>query len=451
MNKKTTKYRLEIMKPIYIYNTNILDTNYQLIVQQCHCISSIKKGAGLAAEISRKLPYADFYSKREKDSVPGTIEVVGRGKKRFVCAMYAQFQPGKSTKEPREKWFKLCLDKINKIKNLREIAFPYQIGCGLAGGLWDNYKTMIEKFAFRSKAKVYIVCLDFPTEKIREQPFIDWLNHKIINDSDIEMSWLKEMYKKYHEDLTQNIEEESSDEKGDTSHNYTWANMSLEDYTMKNTPNNWEDFFKSQSEVISEISTYLIGESRIASIYPEIGNVYRMFNLTSPKDIKVLILAQDPYFSNAGEAVGVAFSVPKNVTVPPSLRNIYKELESDGFKVKNKKNGDLTKWCQQGVFMLNTALTVRAHEAGSHLKKWNEKFTVNLVKYLDAVCESLVIILWGGFAQSFNKYFGEKHRKIMSAHPSPLSANKGFYGSKPFSRANDILKKKGRGEIDWNL
>lgn len=445
------------MKPVYIYNQNILNTKYQLIAQQCHCNSKIKKGAGLAAKISKKLPYADFYVNRKKDSVPGTIKVVGKGKKRWVCAMFAQFQPGKcdnkETSEVREAWFKSCLDKIGKIKNLREIAFPYKIGCGLAGGDWNSYKTMIEKFAFCHKIKVYIVCLEYPIEKIREQPFLDWLNFEIISNPNLDTTWLKEMYGLYHDYLHCRIEDNDSEETRDIqTPTDSWAITSLEDYTTNNIPKGWENFFREQLDngVISSISTYLVGESRKTEIYPELFNVYKMFNLASPDEIKVLILGQDPFISK-GEAIGIAFSVPSGVKVPPSLRNIYKEMENDGFIVKDKKKGDLTKWCKQGVFMLNTALTVGAHESGSHLKKWNDKFTVNLMKYLDDNCNPLVIILWGAFSQSFGKYFGERHRKIISPHPSPFSAKKGFFGSKPFSRANGILSKTNRLPIDWNL
>lgn len=446
------------MKPVYIYNTNILDTNYQLIAQQCYCDASIKKSAGLAKEISEKFPYADFYSKRKRDSAPGTIEVVGGKGKRWICAMYAQFKPGKNKdSEKREKWFKSCLLKISKIKSLKEIAFPYKIGCGLAGGDWDFYRRQIEKFAScYTTIKVYIVCLEYPIEKIREQPFLDWLCFEIITKDNIETGWLKEMYGKYYDYIHCSIEEENSeccDESLDNEFSKdTWSTISLEDYTINNIPKGWEDFFKTNLDngVISDISTYLVGETRKTEIYPEIFNVYKMFNLASPDDIKVLILGQDP-FHGKGEAMGVAFSVPEGITVPPSLRNIYKELESDGFTIKDKKKGNLTRWCDQGVFMLNTSLTVRAHEPGSHLKKWNEKFTVNLMEYLNKVCNPLVLILWGAYAQNFGKYFGDKHRKIMSPHPSPLSASKGFFFSKPFSRANKILTEKGREPIDWNL
>jgi uracil-DNA glycosylase len=450
----TTNNHQESMKPVYIYNKNILDTKYQLVAQQCHCVAAIKKGAGLAKEIAQKFPYADFYSKRIKDSNPGTIKVVGGKGKRWICAMFAQFHPGKNKgSENREKWFKMCLAKISKIKNLHEIAFPYKIGCGLAGGDWNFYRSQIEKFAHvHDNIKVYIVCLEYPIEKIREQPFLDWLCFEIVTKDDIETDWLKKMYDKYHNYLHNAEEENSESSNVQETSNDNWSNISLEDYTINNTPRGWEDFFNVNLEngVIPKISTYLVGESRKTDIYPEIFNVYKMFVLVPPEDIKVLIIGQDPYHGQ-GEAMGISFSVPDGVTVPPSLKNIYKELENDGFTVKNKKKGNSIKWCEQGVFMLNTSLTVRAHEAGSHLKIWNDNFTINLMKYMNENCEPLVLILWGAFAQNFSKYFCDRHRKIMSPHPSPFSAHKGFFGSKPFSRTNKILANKGRDTIDWNL
>ena len=263
------------------------------------------------------------------------------------------------------------------------------------------------------------------------------------------------MYEKYYDYLHQAEEEENNTslcESPVIECNDSWCTVSLEDYTINNIPTGWESFFKTNLDngVIPAISTYLVGESRKAEIYPEIFNVYKMFNLISPAEIKVLIIGQDPYHGK-GEAMGISFSVPEGVAVPPSLRNIYKELENDGFTVKDKKKGNLTKWGCQGVFMINIALTVQAHEPGSHLTKWGDTFTVNLMKYLNNTCKPLVIILWGGFAQNFSRYFDDRHRKIMSPHPSPFSAHKGFYGSKPFSRANKILVEKGRGVIDWNL
>jgi uracil-DNA glycosylase len=234
---------------------------------------------------------------------------------------------------------------------------------------------------------------------------------------------------------------------------YTWSNSSLLEYTQTFIPKGWEEIFNTMldedSGIIQEVSDLLSVEAQQYEIFPPMHLVYHIFERLEPKDIKVILIGQDPYI-NDGEAMGISFSVPDKIKVPPSLGNIFTELKADGFTVENPKCGDLSAWCDQGVFLINTALTVRAHESGSH-KFWLESFTPTLLRWLDRVCQPCVVIMWGNSAQAFDKFFGARHKKIKNVHPSPLSAHKGFFGSKPFSSANKMLKSLRRGQIDWSL
>ncbi|HEY0246475.1 MAG TPA: uracil-DNA glycosylase [Mucilaginibacter sp.] len=187
-------------------------------------------------------------------------------------------------------------------------------------------------------------------------------------------------------------------------------------------------------------------------IYPKGSDIFNAFWKTPFKDVKVVILGQDPYHG-PNQAHGLSFSVQKGVAVPPSLQNIYKELATDipGFKIPN--TGDLTEWAEQGVLLLNATLTVRATEAGSHQKKGWEKFTDTVIKKISDERKGVVFILWGNYAQSKSVLIDEsKHLVIKSTHPSPLAVGRGgFFGSRPFSRANAYLEKQGEKPIDWQI
>ena len=173
-------------------------------------------------------------------------------------------------------------------------------------------------------------------------------------------------------------------------------------------------------------------------------------HLTSFADTKAVIIGQDPYH-NDNQAHGLCFSVKPQVAVPPSLQNIYKELHDDlGLKVPN--HGYLVKWAEQGVLMLNAVLTVQAHQAGSHRRLGWEQFTDRIITLLNDRKDPIVFILWGAFAQSKEKLITNPiHLVIKSAHPSPLSAYGGFFGSKPFSKTNEFLIKNGKTPIDWQI
>jgi len=186
-------------------------------------------------------------------------------------------------------------------------------------------------------------------------------------------------------------------------------------------------------------------------IYPKGSDIFNAFWKTPFTDLKVVILGQDPYHG-ANQAHGLSFSVQKGITPPPSLKNIYKELKTDipGFEIP--ATGDLTHWAEQGVLLLNATLTVRESSPASHQKKGWEEFTDKVIKTISDKKEGIVFILWGAYAQAKAELIDKtKHHIIKSPHPSPFSADRGFFGSKPFSKTNEILKKEGKKEIDWQI
>jgi uracil-DNA glycosylase len=198
-----------------------------------------------------------------------------------------------------------------------------------------------------------------------------------------------------------------------------------------------------------ELTDFVKSEYQKSTVYPPAKFIFNAFELTPFDKVKVVIIGQDPYHG-VNQANGLAFSVNEGVQVPPSLMNIYKEIRSDLDQGTKNKNGNLENWARQGVLMLNATLTVRAHTAGSHQNRGWERFTDAVIKTLSDQKENLVFILWGGYAQKKGKIIDEnKHLVIKSAHPSPLSAYNGFFGSKPFSQANAYLIFTGRDPINW--
>ena len=186
-------------------------------------------------------------------------------------------------------------------------------------------------------------------------------------------------------------------------------------------------------------------------IYPKGTDIFNAFKQTPFDDLKVVILGQDPYHG-ANQAHGLSFSVQKGITPPPSLKNIYKELATDipGFKIPT--HGDLTEWAEQGVLLLNATLTVRDSSPASHQKKGWEEFTDQVIKTISDQKEGVVFILWGAYAQAKAELIDKsKHFIIKSPHPSPFSADRGFFGSKPFSKTNEILVNEGKKPIDWQV
>ena len=194
----------------------------------------------------------------------------------------------------------------------------------------------------------------------------------------------------------------------------------------------------------------VLEEYRSRQIFPNPDDIFNAFHLTPLKDVKVVILGQDPYH-NDGQAHGLCFSVKPDVEVPPSLVNIYKELQDDlGCRIPN--NGYLVKWAKQGVLMLNTVLTVRAHHANSHRGIGWEQFTDAVIRAVDAQDRPIVFLLWGRPAQMKKSMLhNPKHLILEAPHPSPLSAYRGFFGCKHFSQTNAFLEKNGLAPIDWQI
>ncbi|MCC9043985.1 uracil-DNA glycosylase [Myroides sp. M-43] len=220
---------------------------------------------------------------------------------------------------------------------------------------------------------------------------------------------------------------------------------------MKIQASGWNTYLKEEisSPYFKTLMQTVDSLYEISMVFPPKEEVYKAFDLVDFKDVKVVIIGQDPYHG-AFQANGLSFSVSKGVKLPPSLQNIYKELESD-LGIRNL-NGDLSKWAEQGVFLLNATLTVEEKKAGSHQRIGWEKFTDGVIEQLSKHRENLVFILWGSYAQKKGKTIDRtKHLVIETVHPSPLSVYRGFFGSKPFSKTNDYLASKEVKIIDWSV
>lgn len=205
-----------------------------------------------------------------------------------------------------------------------------------------------------------------------------------------------------------------------------------------------------KSAYFQDLKAFLLEEKKQYQVYPPGPLMFSAFNRTPFKAVKVVILGQDPYHG-PGQAEGLSFSVPEGVPVPPSLRNIYKELFDD-LGIPPKKHGHLGSWAQQGVLLLNAVLSVRAHSPGSHRDKGWERFTDAAIMALNERRERLVFMLWGNFARSKASLISsEKHLTLEAAHPSPFSAYNGFLGCRHFSRANQYLEDFGITPIQWEL
>ena len=218
------------------------------------------------------------------------------------------------------------------------------------------------------------------------------------------------------------------------------------------TLTDWNPILRSEFEESywGELQTFVANERQQHTVYPPHKDVFRALHLTSHANTKVLILGQDPYHG-PGQANGLAFSVHDGVKIPPSLSNIHKELEAD-LGIPRPAHGNLEPWATAGVLLINATLTVRAHDAASHQKHGWETFTDQVIRAVDAKPERVVFILWGATARKKKQLINsERHVVIESPHPSPLSAHRGFFGSKPFSQANAALTAAGLAPIDWTL
>ncbi|SDI05573.1 uracil-DNA glycosylase [Proteiniclasticum ruminis] len=213
--------------------------------------------------------------------------------------------------------------------------------------------------------------------------------------------------------------------------------------------NSWDELLQEevQKPYFQKLLQFLEKEYTEKTVFPKKEEIFRAFQMTPVEKVKVVILGQDPYHGE-NQAEGLAFSVRKGEKIPPSLRNIYKELESD-LAIKSPDHGSLLSWAEEGVLLLNTVLTVEKGKANSHQKKGWEVFTDHVIKKMGAQERPVVFFLWGNAAISKKKLIEKHHKIIESVHPSPLSARRGFFGSKPFSEANEFLMKTGQSSVKW--
>lgn len=212
----------------------------------------------------------------------------------------------------------------------------------------------------------------------------------------------------------------------------------------------WKSVLKDEfgKDYFNQLTDFVRSEYLNAKVYPPAKLIFNAFNNCSFDDVKVVIIGQDPYHG-PGQANGLCFSVGEGIKMPPSLVNIFKEIEADLGK-PIPVNGSLERWAQQGVLLLNATLTVRASSPGSHQNKGWEEFTDSAINELNKAKENLVFILWGAYAQKKGEIIDEgRHFVIRSPHPSPFSVHRGFFGSKPFSKTNQFLADKGIATIDW--
>lgn len=216
--------------------------------------------------------------------------------------------------------------------------------------------------------------------------------------------------------------------------------------------NEWDAILKDEFEkdYYIKIRKFLANEYRSRTVYPDMYDIFNALKYTSFSEVKAVIIGQDPYHE-PNQAHGLSFSVQKGVEIPPSLVNIYKELEDD-LGIKPPSHGNLVTWAKQGVLLLNATLTVRAHEANSHAGIGWQIFTDRVISLLNESPSPIAFLLWGANARRKKELItNRKHFIIESAHPSPLSAYRGFFGSRPFSKINQFLERNGRTPIDWHI
>lgn len=219
-----------------------------------------------------------------------------------------------------------------------------------------------------------------------------------------------------------------------------------------NIPDSWHTHLSDEFEkpYFEQLAHFVDGEREQYTVFPPEPEVFSAMNLTPYENVNVLLLGQDPYHDD-NQAHGLCFSVRPGIKPPPSLMNMFKELQSDvGFSIPN--NGYLVPWAEQGILMLNAVLTVRAHMANSHKNHGWETFTDAVIRSVNAKESPVVFVLWGNYAQKKQALIDTtRHTIVQSAHPSPLSARNGFFGSRPFSTINKTLREAGKSEIDWQL
>lgn len=222
---------------------------------------------------------------------------------------------------------------------------------------------------------------------------------------------------------------------------------------MVNFNNDWDKILDGEfdKDYYVRLKQFLINEYKTCRIYPSMYDIFNAMKLTAYNDVKCVIIGQDPYHGE-GQAHGLSFSVRQGVAPPPSLLNIFKEIKNDVGIDNSGKHGDLTKWAENGVLLLNSVLTVRANQPRSHRGMGWEQFTTEIITLLNKREKPMVFLLWGNDAKQKMSYItNPNHLVLTSAHPSPLSAYNGFFGCRHFSKSNEFLRKNGLEEIDWSI
>ncbi len=222
---------------------------------------------------------------------------------------------------------------------------------------------------------------------------------------------------------------------------------------MVNFNNDWDEILDGEfdKDYYVRLRQFLINEYKTCKVYPSMYDIYNAMKLTAYNDVKCVIIGQDPYHGE-GQAHGLSFSVRQGIAPPPSLVNIFKEIYNDVGIDNSGKHGDLTKWAENGVLLLNSVLTVRANQPRSHRGMGWENFTTEIITLLNKREKPMVFLLWGNDAKQKMSYItNPNHLVLTSAHPSPLSAYNGFFGCRHFSKANEFLRKNGLEEIDWSI
>ena len=380
----------------------------------------------------------------------------------FVLVFFSQKYSGAANKEKedsmtqRQMWLACCIRNLDSVKNIKEIVFA---DAHIRDELAHQFKSMIGVWMTEHpKIKVSVSITDESSdiESVDVNTKLALLDelyyhpdfHDSIRDWVLEKTQVCQCLEKFvqtnNDTLCKKCRETPLNIK-----TLTWKTSTLSTFVY-NMPIEWgwTKFMNECMPKITEISNTLKdhNDSGIV-IFPSLSDVFSAFQMVSPQNIRVVLIGQDPY-QTPGMATGLAFAAHPKFAIPRSLINIYKELESDGFKPGTTAN--LNKWAQQGVFLINTALTVKSGLSGSHEEVWYD-FTGKLFDYINTSPLPLVIIMWGNKSQHFKTKFSKKHKIITSAHPSPLSAERGFFGSKPFSKTNEFLKSIGKEPIDWNL
>lgn len=215
-------------------------------------------------------------------------------------------------------------------------------------------------------------------------------------------------------------------------------------------PDCWDEALGAefQKDYFGQLKSFLDDESAREKVFPSEDDIFNALMLTPLNQVRVVILGQDPYHDD-GQAHGLSFSVRPGIRPPPSLKNIFRELQTD-LQIPPPQHGCLTAWARQGILLLNTVLTVRAHSAGSHRKRGWEQFTDRVIECVNRR-PAVAFVLWGSHAQQKANLISDRHLVVTSAHPSPLSARRGFFGSRPFSRVNEFLAASGQPAVDWRL